>query len=200
VIVDNHHGAFQAAEHLIELGHRRIAFIGVDADLPLIDRARRLVTGEPERRSIDRDRLAGYRDALAAHGLPTAPELIDLGDTYYSPERGRAVTRRWLAMDEASRPTAIFAGCDLLAAGVLQEIQAQGLRVPDDLSLVGFDDTFASHLAPALTTVAQPMLELGRLSARLAIEGASDLAGPVRQERLTTELVIRASTGPPRTR
>ena len=198
VIVDDHHGAFQATEHLIALGHRRIAFLGVDADLPLIDGARRLVTGEMERRSVDRDRLAGYRDALTARGLPIRAELIDLGDTYYSPERGRAITRRLLELDGSRRPTAIFAGCDLLAAGVLQEIYAQGLQAPRDLSVVGFDDTFASHLAPALTTVAQPMLELGRMAACLAIEAASGGGdGSIRQERLLTQLVVRASTGPP---
>lgn len=198
VIVDDHHGAFQATEHLIALGHRRVAYIGVDPDSPLIDGARRLVTGEPERRSVDRDRLAGYRDALSVQGLPIDDALIDLGDTYYSPARGRAVTRRLLALDAPQRPTAIFAGCDLLAAGVLQELYAQGLRAPEDLSVVGFDDTFAPNLAPALTTVAQPMLALGRLAARLAIEAATEGDGAIRQERLMTALVVRGSTGPPR--
>lgn len=200
VIVDDHHGAFQATEHLIALGHRRIAFLGVDPDMPLIDGTRLLVTGEAERRSVDRDRLAGYCDALTAHGLSIDDALIDLGDTYYSPERGRAVTRRLLALDRANRPTAIFAGCDLLAAGVLQEMYDQGLQAPRDLSVVGFDDTFAAHLAPALTTVAQPMLELGRIAARLAIEAAVNGNGveSIRQERLAMRLVVRASTGPPR--
>jgi LacI family transcriptional regulator len=201
VIVDDRHGARQATEHLIGLGHQRVAFIGVDPELPLVDGARRPVTGEPERRSIDRDRLAGYRDALSAHGLPIDPTLIDLGDTYYSPERGRAVTRRLLALAPSRQPTAIFAGCDLLAAGVLQELYAQGLRAPEDLSVVGFDDTFAPQLAPALTTVAQPMLALGHLAARLALNAVGDGSEPsVRIERLTTELVVRDSTGPPRDR
>ena len=98
----------------------------------------------------------------------------------------------------AARPTAIFAGCDILAAGVLQEAYRAGLRVPADLSLVGFDDTVADHLSPPLTTVRQPMADLGRTAVRLAMAAIETGPGgkPLR-ERLSTDLVVRASTGPP---
>jgi LacI family transcriptional regulator len=200
VSVDNHRGACDAVEHLIEKGHERIAFIGVDPDLAIDGDRNPAGTGVTERRSVERERLGGYLQALARHGLAARADLIDLGNTYYSPERGRAVTRRLLALAPSERPTAIFAGCDLLAAGVLQEILNQGLRVPDDFSVVGFDDTYASHLAPPLTTVAQPMVEIGQVAARLAIDALDgpNGSGQIRQRRLTTRLIVRESTGPPR--
>jgi LacI family transcriptional regulator len=202
VSVDNFRGACDAVEYLISLGHKQIAFIGLDPDLPIDGDSHPARAGVTERRSVERERLGGYLQALSDHGLPVRTELIDLGDTYYSPERGRTVTQRLLRMTPGERPTAIFAGCDLLAAGVLQEILDQGLRVPDDLSVVGFDDTYASHLAPPLTTVAQPMIEIGQVAARLAIEALEARDGPdhVRQVRLTTRLIVRKSTGPPGTR
>ncbi len=195
VSVDNYAGSFEATAHLIALGHRSIAFIGVDPDRPVIGEPQPALTGVTRRSEIERERLAGYLEALAAAELPVRADLIDLGHTYYSPARGREVTRRFLAMKPAAQPTAIFAACDLLAAGVLQEIHAQSLRAPDHLSVVGFDDTYASHLAPALTTVAQPMEEIGRTAVQLALGGGAD---QVRHERLTTRLVVRMSTGPPR--
>jgi DNA-binding LacI/PurR family transcriptional regulator len=109
----------------------------------------------------------------------------------------RAAVRRWLQLPLARRPTAIFATCDIMAAGILQETHVCQLRVPDDLSLVGFDDTYASHLTPPLTTVQQPMAELGRTAVRLAMTSrANELASPLR-ERLTTRLIVRESTAPP---
>jgi DNA-binding LacI/PurR family transcriptional regulator len=199
VSVDNHRGAFDAVDHLATLGHERIAFIGFDPNLPIEGDLHPAITDAVERRSVERERIAGYRDAMAAHRLPVPASLVDLGDTYYSPERGRAVTKRLLAMNQDERPTAIFAACDLLAAGVLQELQEQGLRVPDDFSVIGFDNTVSAHLAPPLTTVAQPMLELGQIAVRLALAPLEDggNADLMRHERLTTHLIVRSSTGPP---
>jgi LacI family transcriptional regulator len=95
------------------------------------------------------------------------------------------------------RPTAIFASCDMLAAGALQAIHSCHLRVPDDVSVIGFDDTYASHLTPALTTARQPMQEMGIAAARLAIESLQ-LVNPEtdqpRSVRLATDLVVREST------
>src|SRR5690606_4089955 len=95
------------------------------------------------------------------------------------------------------QPTAIFAGCDILAAGVLQEAYRAGLRVPDDLSIVGFDDTYAPYLTPALTTVEQPVYAIGQAAIRLAMAALEDDGEDViRTERLATTLVVRCSTGP----
>ncbi len=191
VTIDNYEGAFEAASHLIELGHRRIAFIGEDPD-------KRGAHVEPGLRLIERERLDGYRDALVQHGLPFDLKLVDLGGRYYDLDHTRMVAGRWL--DQTIRPTAIFAACDLMAAGVLQEAYARGLHVPRDLSIVGFDDTLAAQLTPPLTTVVQPMIETGRLAAAIAIEAAEahgHATSEPRVERLTTHLVVRESTAPP---
>jgi DNA-binding LacI/PurR family transcriptional regulator len=198
VTVDNHVGARAAVEHLLALGHRRIAFLGVDPASPAES-----LGGVPSRmaarRAVERERLAGYLDALRAAGVEPPPLLVALGPTYYSTDHARATVGPWLALPPGERPTAVFAACDILAAGVLQEVHARRLRVPDDVSLVGFDDTYAPYLAPPLTTVAQPVLDLGRAATRLAMAAlrAGDGADPLRSERLVTRLVVRASTGPP---
>ncbi len=199
VSVDNRPGACEAVEHLIALGHRRIAFIGLDLATP-IDVGDPTGAGLNERRSVEYERLGGYLETLTAYDIPVNRELIALIDDYYSPELGRTVCRKLLGLPPNQRPTAIFAGCDLLAAGVLQEILEQGLKVPDDISVVGFDDTYAPNLAPPLTSVAQPMSEIGQVAAQLAIDAltSEDGANPVCRKRLTTRLIVRASTGPPR--
>jgi LacI family transcriptional regulator len=191
VTIDNYQGAFEATSHLVALGHRRVAFIGEDPD-------RWGAHVEPGLRLIERERLDGYRDALVRHGLPIDPAFIDLGGRYYDLDHTRMVTGRWL--DNTTPPTAIFAACDFMAAGVLQEAYARGLHVPRDLSVVGFDDTLAAQLTPPLTTVVQPMIETGRLAAAIAIEAAeaqNQSPGGPRVERLTTHLVVRESTEPP---
>jgi DNA-binding LacI/PurR family transcriptional regulator len=196
VTVDNHVGAYVATEHLISLGHRRIAFLGVDPKAPKEQK------GAPaadltQLRAVERERLGGYLDALHTHGVSIPSDLISLGITAYSTERGQACTRQWLGLPAAERPTAIFATCDILAAGVLQALYELGLNVPRDVSVVGFDDTYAHYLTPPLTTVAQPIIELGEAAARLAIQalqGEEDRRHPL-VERLATRLVVRASTG-----
>jgi DNA-binding LacI/PurR family transcriptional regulator len=200
VSVDNFGGAFDAVKHLIDLGHRRIAFIGVAIDNPHgRSHDGSVVSYSFERRSVERERLGGYTSALAAHDIPLDPDLLDFGNTYYSSERGNKVTRRLLELPAEKRPTAIFAACDLLAAGVLQELLARGVRVPEEMSVVGYDDTYASHLSPPLTTVTQPMTELGIVGVQMAIdalEGAVD-EGEVLRKRLVASLIVRASTAPP---
>jgi DNA-binding LacI/PurR family transcriptional regulator len=198
VSVDNRPGACEAVEHLIALGHRRIAFVGLDPATPIDGQGDPTAAGLRERRSVEHERLDGYVATLEAHDLSACDDLIELTDVYSSPERGRAIAGRLLSLPSAKRPTAIFAGCDLLAVGVLQEIFEQGLRVPRDLSVVGFDDTYAPNVAPPLTSVAQPMHEIGRVAVWLAIEALQegDGLGHVRRERLITRLIVRASTGP----
>jgi LacI family transcriptional regulator len=197
VTIDNHVGAREAVEHLLGLGHERIGFIGVSPDYaPPPNPA---VEIPPKHRRIEQERLGGYLDALRASGLPERVDLIDLGGTYYAVDHARAVVRRWLRRRAEEQPTAIFATCDMLAAGVLQELYAHGVRVPDDLSVIGFDDTYACYLTPPLTTVEQPTHEIGQAAARLAIATLSHLASADHPQtaRLKSRLVVRESTGPP---
>lgn len=192
VTVDNAAGAGEATAHLLALGHRRIAYIGVDP-------AAAAGSGLPSaRRVVERERLEGYRGALRRRGLPADDDLIALHESYYALDQTRAVVAGLLARPRGSRPTAIFAACDIMAAAVLQEAARLGVGVPGELSVVGFDDTYAPYLAPALTTVAQPMDGIGRAAARLALGALRDggEAGEPRTERLATRLVVRASTGP----
>ena len=171
----NWQGCLTATRHLIELGHRRIANIG-----------------GPEHLWSSRARLAGYRAALEAAGLPTAGELIRRDD--FCTEGGRRQARELLAM--AQPPTAIVAGNDPQAFGVLQALGERGLRAPDDLSVVGFDDVpVASWATPALTTVRQPLAAMAATAFRM-LHGRPG-AGEPHHIELATTLVIRESTGPP---
>lgn len=196
VTVDNYRGSYDAVEHLIAFGHRRIAFIGVNPSTG--DAAIDGVLIPVKHRVIERDRLHGYLDALNAHDVPVHDELVDLKGSYYAVQYAREVMRRFLSLPLERRPTAVFATSDMLAAGVLQEIDAHGHRVPRDLSVIGFDDTYATFLAPPLTTVEQPMHEIGKAAARLAIGTLHEADGPHENhsERLTTRLIVRDSTGP----
>ena len=171
----NWQGCLTATRHLIELGHRRIAIIG-----------------GPEQLWSSRARLAGYRAALEAAGLPPAGELIRRDD--FCTEGGRRQARGLLAL--AQPPTAIVAGNDPQAFGVLQALGERGLRVPDDLSVVGFDDVpVASWATPALTTVRQPLAAMAATAFRM-LHTRPGTAEPHHIE-LATTLVIRESTGPP---
>ena len=171
----NWQGCLTATRHLIELGHRRIAIIG-----------------GPEHLWSSRARLAGYRAALEAAGLPTAGELIRRDD--FCTEGGRRQARELLAM--AQPPTAIVAGNDPQAFGVLQALGERGLRAPGDLSVVGFDDVpVASWATPALTTVRQPLAAMAATAFHM-LHGRPG-AGEPHHIELATTLVIRESTGPP---
>lgn len=183
VLVDNHAGAVSAVEHLIGLGHRRIGYIGGDP--------RSYHTNQ----SVDEQRLSGYRDALTAHGILPCDDWYASGK-YYSLVDGYQIMEDFLARGEV---TAVITACDILAAGALQAVYHRNLRVPEDISVVGFDDTYASYLSPPLTTVAQPMFEIGQMAARIAIESLDedDEPGPYRVERLSTRLAVRSSTSRP---
>ena len=171
----NWQGCLTATRHLIELGHRRIAIIG-----------------GPEHLWSSRARLAGYRAALEAAGLPTAGELIRRDD--FCTEGGRRQARELLTLPQP--PTAIVAGNDAQAFGVLQALGERGLRAPGDLSVVGFDDVpVASWATPALTTVRQPLAAMAATAFRM-LHGRPG-AGEPHHIELATTLVIRESTGPP---
>ena len=190
ILIDNYVGAQSAMRHLIELGHRRIAYIGVD---PTTEQAH----------YSDRERFGAYADTLQANHIPLDSDLIAYGEIYSSTDIvsvgiGAESTDRFL--DRPEIPTAIFAAGDNLAAGVMQSIHKHGLRVPEDISVIGFDDTYSPYLAPPLTTVKMPMQMMGREGVRLALEHIhheSESRSP-QIVTLKTELVIRQSTAEPK--
>ena len=193
--VDNASGARAATQHLISLGHTRIAFIsGMDAH------HRRLAGsavpyGPPGVGEDAPQRLDAYRQTMRSAGLSVPDGYVQSGD--YSKRSGEDATHRLLALPDP--PTAIFASGDAMAVGVMHTLQNLGLRVPEDLSVIGFDDLpMAAQARPALTTVRQPLREMGaegvRLIVRLA-EGQDPPAGP--PAPFPTELIVRASTAPP---
>lgn len=175
---DSFGGALAATRHLIELGHRRIGFLAGREDL---------------RSASLRD--AGYRRALSDAGIAVDPALIRVGR--YELETTRDSTRLLLA--GANRPTAVFAANDLSAIAVIEVAQELGLRVPDELSVIGFDDIpEASRRALPLTTIQQPMRRLGAVAAEMVFTLLS--GAPIEQLHviLPTRLVVRATTAAPR--
>lgn len=169
----NFQGAFDATCYLIELGHRRIGFI----------------TGNQEM-GCAVDRLAGYRHALARAGIEHDPTIVKEGDFHEPLAYQRAI--ELVTME--GRPTAIFASNDLTAFGVIDAARDAGLKVPEDLSVIGFDDIpGASYSNPPLTTVRQPLLEMGRLATRMLFERIADPKLDVRRIEMPTELKIRAT-------
>lgn len=172
----NRQGAIDAATYLIELGHRQIGFI----------------TGNQEMR-CSRERLAGYRQALTDGGLVYDPDLVREGD--FRQPLGYSLTRDLL--DLPDRPTAIFASNDQSAFGAMDAIRDAGLRIPDDVSVIGFDDVPAASLAhPPLTTVRQPMAEMGRLATRMLLDSIANPGQEGTRIDLPTELIVRESCRP----
>ena len=172
-------GGLTASRHLLELGHRRIAAI----------------TG-PARVLCSRARLDGHRAAMDAAGLAIDPELICEGD--FHAEDGLEHGRRLL--NRPDPPTAIVTSNDLQAFGVCQAAAEAGLRIPRDLSVVGFDDLpMAQWSSPPLTTIRQPLVEMAAAATATAISLASGQQPQQHRIEFATRLVIRASTGPPRT-
>ncbi len=190
ILVEDEGGAHAAAHHLLELGHRKIGFLSMDARgdgrFGFVD-AERIRTCNCK---VERDRLTGYAAALAEHGI----ELEGLPIMEAPNERAAAVRYVDELIDRAPDTTAIVAMSDILALAAMDAIQARGLRVPEDMSVVGFDDIpEAATSDPPLTTVAQPIVEKGRRAARLIFE-----AREPRKEILEVKLVVRGSTAPPR--
>lgn len=175
VEVNNYQGAFEAVEFLIGKGHHCIGFI----------------SGRPEI-STAHERLHGYEEALKKHQLPVVQGLIRIGD--YKQESGRLLTEQLLELPE--RPTALFVANNLMALGALSAIHHRGLRVPEEIAVIGFDDLpWAESINPPLTVIRQPAYEVGRMAAELLLRR---LAEPNRQPeriRLDPTLVIRRSTG-----
>lgn len=170
---DNVGGASRLTRHLLEQGHRRIAHLSGPANFSTTD-----------------DRLAGYRGALDAFGVELDPDLVVAAD--FSRDGGYAAARALL--DSGRDFTAVFAANDLVAVGALAAFRERGLRVPEDVSLAGFDDLpVARDMCPPLTTVSVPMVEIGRRCMELAF---AEPAPEIRVVRLPTQLVLRGSVQP----
>jgi LacI family transcriptional regulator, galactose operon repressor len=173
VCATNWQGAYNATEYLIELGHRRIGFITGDMEM-----------------AAARNRLAGYQAALRTHHLPNASELVREGAFHY-PD-GHAAAQALLALTHP--PTAIFASNDDMAFGVLDALRGQGVRVPADVSLIGFDGIPQTALVhPPLTTVSQPLAKMGRVATQMLLDRLNDPGKPIHRIELPTELIIRES-------
>ncbi len=176
VSVQNYTGARAAAEHIIGLGHRRIGFI----------------RGHPDFESSE-DRHRGYLDALMAAGIEYHNELVRDGD--YTQKRGFQAALELLNL--TAPPSAILATADVVAFGALDAVRSRHLRVPDDVSVVGFDDVpQASQVYPPLTTVQQPLYEMGRAAVRLLLSYIRGEEPVTSRVVLPTELIVRASTAP----
>jgi len=177
VMIDNLPASLQAARHLIELGHRRIAYIGDRFGC-----------------QSDTERFSGYRAALDHADLPFLPQFVVHGNG--KPEEGASAMGTLLRLPEP--PTAVFCYNDMTALGAMRFISARGLRVPSDISVVGFDDLFlAQYSAPPLTTVRQPMRDMGRLAMETLMQLLAG-AGSQRNIKVPGELIVRQSTAPPK--
>jgi LacI family transcriptional regulator len=173
----NFMGGIAATQHLLELGHRRIAYLG-----------------GPIAAACNQARVQGFRGAMEAEGVPVPDGYVRYGRFHHRDgvEQGTAL----LALPEP--PTAIFAGSDETALGVIEAARSRGLRVPEDLSIVGFDDTAVARFAsPPLTTVRQPLREMGAVALRRALLLAAGEKVDSYHVELATELVVRRSTAPP---
>jgi DNA-binding LacI/PurR family transcriptional regulator len=176
--VTNWIGGMRAAEHLIELGHRRIGLVG--------GRTRKL---------CNQARLDGYRAALEHADLPIDPALIAVDN----PDHASALAAASEMLKRPDAPTAIVATSDLHAMGVYEAARLQGLRLPDDLSVIGFDDIpMAAWASPPLTTMRQPLAEIAALAVRMLLEPHT--ASFTHRMELATTLVVRSSTAAPPTR
>jgi LacI family transcriptional regulator len=177
VAVDDILGGRIAVEHLLDLGHRRVAFVG-----------------GPERIGQVRDRRSGAASAVQAAGLDPA-ELVVVRTEALTVGEGRSAGERIAGMPAAARPTAAFCANDLLALGLLQTCVSLGLQVPDDLAIVGYDDIeFAAAAAVPLTSVRQPRRDLGRRATELPLDETTNPEHQHEQVLFTPELVARAST------
>ncbi len=175
IVVDNRHGAREAVEHLTRLGHRRIAYV---AGLPQIPSTM--------------ERLQGYEDALASRGIDKDEKLVRFGDSKH--ESGRRLTRELLDLPDP--PTALFTGNNLITLGALETIHGRGLRIPEDVAVVGFDDMYWSiSLNPPLTAVSQPGHEIGIRAADMLFQRIAEPDRPCAKLVLKTTLVVRRSCG-----
>ena len=176
VVIDNERGARDATAHLLRAGHRRVALLVADTNW-----------------TSDVGRLAGYRQAHDEAGLKVDERLI-VRVAFQAPDAEQLIGD----LLERERPTAVFAANNLLAEQAWRLIRERGLGLPEDISLVGFDDVpWMEMVSPGITVVAQPTEELGRRAAQLLLRRIAEPGCPHAVERLQPTLVVRGSTGPP---
>lgn len=178
VIASNWQGAYDATSYLISIGHTRIG----------------IITGFMEIAAAV-NRLEGYKAALSDHGIDYDPSLVYEGDFFQTDGFAGASA----LLDLPHPPTAIFASNDVAAFGVMDAIRSRGLRIPQDVSVIGFDDIpQAQHSFPKLTTVRQPLAQMGRIGAQMLLRRIANPDLPVQQLEVATELIIRDSCQPPK--
>jgi LacI family transcriptional regulator len=176
--VDDRAGGRLAVTHLLDTGHRRIAFAGGPQTIPQVV-----------------DRLHGAKQAIRSARRP-ADTLTVIETTGLNVAQGRNVGERLMGMPQRNRPTAVFCANDLLALGVLQHLTQQGLAVPDDIAIVGYDDIdFAAAAAVPLTSVRQPRHQLGRTAIDLIMRDSADDPHEHQQIQFMPELIVRSSSG-----
>ena len=176
VTADNYGGMRRAAQHLLDLGHTRIAYI----------------RGNPDLESSEL-RYKGFHDALRLAGVDVDERLVAESDFTYT--QGFRIASALIA---EHRPTALIAGADLIALGAVDAARACGLRVPDELSVVGFDDLpQAAQTFPALTTVRQPLHDMGKLAARMLLSLIDGRPLLMENMQMPTELIVRGTTSAP---
>lgn len=175
VVLDNVCGAKEAIDHLIEMGHRRIGFVGAPLNV-----------------SVGFERFTGYQAALKDHGIPINETLIQIGN--FKEEGGFQATKKLLEQDP--RPTAIFSVNNLMTMGALKAIYEMNLKIPDDISIIGFDDMpWLSLINPPLTAIRQPVYEIGAEAARLLFSRINEeIENPPIHLVLKPELIVRGST------
>lgn len=177
ILPDDRGGAVMAVQHLLDTGRHRIGFIN-----------------GPPRFEATHDRRKGVDEALRAAGRELDPRMATTADDWY-PEHAYRCTEQLLALEQP--PDAIFCASDDLAAGALACLHEAGVRIGEDVALVGFDDRpIAAHLHPTLSTVRLPLAEMGRRAGQLLMSGLSGEPLPPTVERLSCELIVRASTAP----
>ncbi|WP_085524609.1 LacI family DNA-binding transcriptional regulator [Tuberibacillus sp. Marseille-P3662] len=175
VMVDNEMSGGKATQHLIQLGHDSISHISGPMDLPM-----------------SQDRLKGYVQALESHALPVKDEWIQEGD--FTIDSGYQIMNQLLTLNHP--PTAVFAANDEMAMGAIKAAHNRGVHIPNDLSIVGFDDIkFSSVMEPGLTTIAQPMFDMGKKAMTLLLERMNGTTIMDQKVILPTKLVVRESSG-----
>ena len=175
VVMDDYAGGYQATSYLAALGHRKIAFVSGPAELGSVQ-----------------ERYRGYSDALTKAGIDPSGQVSQAGQ--FTEQFGMSALPHLLAAAEP--PTAAFVASDYIALGVLSAAEAHGIRVPEDLSIVGFDDIrFSQYVRPRLTTIRSPVDRLAQVGVELLFERLADPEAPARTEVLPVELVIRESAG-----
>ncbi len=180
VFGDNSQGGYIGMEHLINLGHRRIGVVGAPAHTEPIAR-----------------RIRGTREAMAAHNIPDDPDLLITGDTQLF-DMGYRSAEKLMSLDNP--PTAIFCLTDVTAVGAMHAVSERGLKIPEDISILGYDNIpIASYMIPQLTTIEQPIMNMGETAVELLLKNLSEPVAVKQKAVLETNLVIRQTTTHPRT-